>query len=520
MAKTAPHITTLLEQVAADHGSNAALTHGSKSWTYNELVLDSQEVASGLVDAGFRKGDRIAFWLPNRPAYLVMFLACARLGVTCVSINTRYGSWEVRDLMIRSKARGMFVASRYPGIQTRQILTEIGDDLTCVEIVIDVDEGDAILTGPVHLGLRGLTKAPYRACDADGTTPLVMFTTSGTTKAPKLVLHAQYSVAQHGLDIAADMDLQSSLQALPLCGVFGLAQAMGTLASGGHLVLMDAFDAPEAARLLTAHNIATLFGSDDLIDRLLAQSDEAIAFPDLKFAGFAAFNAALADLPERAHGRGLTLIGLYGMSECMALYARRDATSVLEDRRKAGGKSVSPQAQYKVLDPETDKALSQGEPGELVVKGPSLMLEYAGDPQATTDAFTADGYFRTGDLCVIEADGQLEFLGRMGDVLRLGGFLVNPLEIEAHLQSHPDIDAAQVVAITTRQGPRPVAFVVSVNGTPTESDLFDHCATLAKFKRPIRYITLDKFPVTQSANGTKIQRAKLREMALQAVDEA
>jgi len=102
----------------------------------------------------------------------------------------------------------------------------------------------------------------------------------------------------------------------------------------------------------------------------------------------------------------------------------------------------------------------------------------------------------------------------MGDVLRLGGFLVNPAEIEDHLQAHPAIDAAQVVAASTEKATRPVAFVVLAAGqTLDEVALRAHCEALAVYKRPVRFVALEAFPVTESANGMKIQRVRLRDLA-------
>jgi fatty-acyl-CoA synthase len=270
--------------------------------------------------------------------------------------------------------------------------------------------------------------------------------------------------------------------------------------------------------MLQEHPIESMFCSDDMIDRLLQATDATPPFKALKEIGFAAFNSALSDITTRADARGLQIYGLYGMSECMALFARRDALQASEDRMKGGGRCVSPEARFRVCDPETGKVLPQGEAGSLQIKGPSLMLGYDHNPQATNDAFTEDGWFITGDMAIDEGYGSFEFLGRMGDVLRLGGFLVNPLEIEEHLQQHDSVSAAQVVAIETPQGPRPFAFVTPSSGTVYADDLLGHCQSLAKFKRPIQFEVLENFPVTQSANGTKIQRAKLRDMAQQAFD--
>ena len=143
------------------------------------------------------------------------------------------------------------------------------------------------------------------------------------------------------------------------------------------------------------------------------------------------------------------------------------------------------------------------------------MSEYYLNPEATAETMTADGYVRTGDLGYTTEDGRFVYLQRMGDVLRLGGFLVSPAEIENHLLGHADVADCQVVGIATDRGARPVGFVIPRAGASFDEEaLRAHClAGLAKFKAPDRIFPIDAFPTTKSANGTKIQRAELRRMA-------
>jgi fatty-acyl-CoA synthase len=203
------------------------------------------------------------------------------------------------------------------------------------------------------------------------------------------------------------------------------------------------------------------------------------------------------------------------MSEIQALFARRDETEELAQRILPGGKPVSALARVRVRDPDNGELLGVGESGELEISGPSLMKEYFGNPAATADAMTEDGFVRTGDLGRLLDDGSFVFESRMGDVLRLSGFLVAPAEIEAFLQRHPAIDAAQVVGVPTSAGVKPVAFVTLKNSAKLdESALRAHCETgLARYKVPARIIAIDAFPTTPSANGLKIQKAKLRDAA-------
>jgi len=160
--------------------------------------------------------------------------------------------------------------------------------------------------------------------------------------------------------------------------------------------------------------------------------------------------------------------------------------------------------------------LPVGEHGEIELRGPSLLCEYFGNPEATREAFTADGWFRTGDLGYLEADGRFCYVTRMGDVLRLGGFLTSPQEIEAVLETHPTVSGAQVVGITLNREPVAIGFVTLQAGADfAEEALRAWCkARLAGYKQPKRIFCVEAFPTTQSANGTKIQRAKLRELAI------
>jgi fatty-acyl-CoA synthase len=143
------------------------------------------------------------------------------------------------------------------------------------------------------------------------------------------------------------------------------------------------------------------------------------------------------------------------------------------------------------------------------------MAEYLGNEPATSAAFTDDGYLRTGDLATLTNDEGFIHVGRMGDAMRLSGFLVDPLEIEQVLLEDSSLRAAQAVDVVTPAGRRPVAFVIPVDGTsPDETALIAHCrAVLAPFKTPIRIFGVDAFPTIDGPNGIKVQRHQLRARA-------
>ena len=498
---------------------------------YGEVASRASRVANGLTALGIGAGDRVALWLPNVPAWLELLFALGRIGGVAVAVNTRFRAVEVADIVGRSRARALVLWPGFKGIDFLAILESIDPAaLDRLETIVVYDEGE----GPVPLPARLSAKRVLRYADLAAAAPAeasrvtaasgaadfgaAIFTTSGTTKAPKFVLHTQRSLVEHARAVAPAFGYDAPdavmLQALPFSGVFGLCQALATLAAGRSMVLMPAFDAEAAARIVIEERVTHMNGSDEMYRRMLAESRAQHAFPSLRRAGFAAFNSDPAEFVAMGDARGLPLTGLYGMSEIQALFASRSPAAPAAERALGGGTPVSPLARVRVGDPETGRILGDGERGEIEAMGPSLMAGYADDPEATRAAFTADGYLRTGDLGYT-VPGGFVFLARMGDALRLSGFLVNPVEISSHIEGHAAVAACQVVGAKTAQGERAIAFVVRRSGAEVgERALLAHCrAGLAAFKCPEAIVFLDAFPVAESANGVKIRRAKLRAWA-------
>lgn len=521
----AADVWTLLAKLAEETPDMPALLHDKRTISFAELHERSLRVAQGLADLGVGPGDRVALWLPNVPAYLLLYFACARLGAIAVAVNTRFRAVEVADIVGRSGAKVLACAPGFRRIDFLSILAEVDpqalDKLAAIVIV-----GDEPATPPAAIERlrrvpfdRLLSRPRLGVSHAAPNAPCNIFTTSGTTSAPKFVLHRQGAIATHAQEVARafcfDAPETLSLSILPLCGVFGFNQTMTTLAAGKPCVLVESYEIEEIARLIAQHRPSTLLGSDDMIARLLELVPGEKPFPSVKWMGYAGFNAALENIAEVAETRGLILRGPYGMSEVQALYAIQPFDAPVAQRKRGGGVVSSPFAHVRVRDPDTGELLGVGQPGALECAGPSLMVGYWGNEKATAEALTKDGYVRTGDLGQLEADGSFTFLSRMGDVLRLSGFLVNPLEIEMHIQKLPAIEGCQTIAVPRPEGVRAVSFVMLKPGASLdEAEVIAHCRRgLANYKVPVRVFAIDDFPQTPSPNGFKIQRNRLREMA-------
>ena len=524
-------LTGLLAERVTACPEDPALEYRDSIMTYQELEIRSRRVAQGLKGRGLGPGDRVAVWLPNIPAYVVLCFALARLGAIAVAVNTRYRSMEVEDIVARSGARMLVL---WPGFKEIDFVGILGglnpQAMASLETIVLYGEGpgqggtDPVLGRP-SVAYAALESSPPMEEDfATPETPCNIFTTSGTTKAPKFVLHKQGALAQHARDAARGFGFDRpgavTLQALPLCGVFGWGQTLGALAGGGKILVRPLFDALKAGDDIIAHRVTHVMASDDMFARMLAARSEECPFPSLKVCGFAAFSPSLDTFLSEAERRRLPLVGLYGMSEVMSLFSVQRFEDSIERRCAAGGYPVSPEARVRVRDPESGEILPPGRSGEIEIKGPSLMLRYDGNPEATAEAFTEDGFLRSGDAGYMREDGSFVFETRLGDVLRLAGFLVSPTEIEAYIERHPRVAAAQVVGVTTSKGPKAFAFVIPRTGMELdEEDLRAHCRQgMANYKVPIRFVAVEAFPVTLSANATKVQRKKMRDQAQRIVD--
>ena len=185
-------------------------------------------------------------------------------------------------------------------------------------------------------------------------------------------------------------------------------------------------------------------------------------------------------------------------------------------RARGGGYLVSPEMQVRCVAPDTGAPQPPGEPGELQLHGCNVLACYLGNPAATAASMTADGWFRSGDLGYLEPDGAFVFLASLKDSLRLGGYLVDPQEVEEQLQEHPAVEIAQLVGVwREHQGDVPVAFVRLRPGAQAdEQELLGFLRhQMASYKVPRRILFVDEFPSTDGANGRKIQKSRLREIA-------
>ena len=519
-------LTALLDARVRAAPDATALVLDDRRLTFAELDDHARRVATGLAGIGVGAGDRVAVWLPNCFAWVELEFALARLGATAVAINTRFRGEEVGDILARSGANVLVLWPGFKGIDFAGILADVDRErLAALETLVAVgDEGVHATAGSVAYG-ELLDAPPMDDDHAKPAAPANAFTSSGTTGAPKLVLHSQRAVAVHSDAVATAFGYRAPgcvvLGMLPFCGVFGFNTIMGALAGGAPSVLMAVFDGAAAVDLVERDRVTTTNGSDEMLRRILAAADPAERIASLREAGFAAFSGDARTIVDAGDALGKRLFMCYGSSEAQALLAHQPPSAPPAARARAGGPMTAAATEVRVRSVDDGSLQPPGEAGELEFRGPSVTIGYLGDDEAAERAFTEDGFLRSGDLGQMTEDGEFVYLSRQGDVLRLGGFLVSPVEIEDFLERLEPVGAAQVVGVDTPDGARPVAFVIPGPGAEIdEAWVIERCeAELARFKVPRRVICVEEFPTTPSANGERVQRQVLRRRAADLIGE-
>ena len=507
-----------------------AFVHGESTTTVMSLAHQVQCMTAWLRSVGIGPGDRMAVWLVNRVEWLALLMAAGRIGVTVAAVNTRYRQEEVAHILRTSGARLLVTQLPHQRLDFLSILADLDParvpDLQQIA-VLGSDGAAPSSAADLPAGLAWpLVPLNWQQCtletgqdDSDPDTTVVLFSTSGTTKAPKLVMHPQRTLVDHALRCAAAYRLGQPgaclLTLLPLCGAFGLNSTLAAFAAGAPVVLPALFEVDEAAALMVRHAVTHCFGSDEMVRRLADSSEAARPFPSLRFFGFGAFTSNFTEIAQAWCARGIPLHGLYGSSEVLAVFSAQASDAPLTQRLEGGGVPVAGAlARIRIRDEATGQLLAPGQSGQIEIQAPSLFQGYFGNPTATQEAMT-EGYFKTGDLGHLRPDGSLVFETRLGDAVRLGGNLVNPAEIEELLQREPGVREAQVVAVPIQGQDRPVAFIIpEAGGAPDTTELIAKLRqSIANYKVPQRVWTLLAFPLTQGANGNKISRAQLRQMA-------
>lgn len=536
---------SLLDAVAVRHPQREAIVFGDERLTFAALRDRARAFAAGLAALGLGPGDALAIWLPNRPLWFVAQYAAASLGVVVVALNPRYRVHELSYILGQSNAAALLLTDRLGPVDyfdtLEAVLPELADAVpgeltsarlpTLRHVIVDAEDvypgclraSDLFVAGsarPVQTagGLPGERRGPV--------TPDSTFTilyTSGTTSFPKGAMITHANCVPHGWNVGETLRLTSAdrvLHALPAAGTWGGVNIPLTAWShGACLVLMDVFDPLRALMLIERERCTVWNAVDNMLIPLLDHPDVGRRdLSSLRTGGVAATGGGRHGLLEEVLERLMPLaFQPYGMTEVNAMSLLHELDEPAAERLLPGI-WPAPGLQARIAHPDTGAPARVDEEGELQFRGALVTPGYYDKPDETKAAFTADGWFKSGDLGRRDDRGRVIFSGRLKETLRISHHMVAPGEIEGFLLAHPAVAQAFVVGIPDpRTNEAPVAYVIrKADARVTEDELRAWChGKIASFKIPRRVRFVDDVPRTPSPHGEKVQRVKLREMALE-----
>ncbi|WP_182348937.1 class I adenylate-forming enzyme family protein [Tomitella gaofuii] len=503
----------IIDWRAGSDGGALALDDGRTRLDYRALRGRIDAAAAAWHTRGVRDGDVVAILAHNSADHLVQTLGLARIGALPLLLNWRLSAREVNELLDAAQTVGIFTDDR------------------CLHLVTDRPARVRVLSGATAPGWAAHTvpTAPAAAMpgsfdtDPYGTGALrsdrtaFLMHTSGTTGHPKLIPldHGSLirSLAAFALDIGDQQRGSRHLVMMPLFHLAGFAQAMQCFLTGGTLYIHDGFDVDGAIDAIERDRIEFFTAAPALIDALTGAMEGPRAGADLSSLREVQYGSAPIDssLLERA----LRVLcsrfrQIYGSTELQGfLTTLRPEDHVPASGRISSAGRPSPGWDVRVVDP-LGTALPPGCNGELQARGECLIDGYWRSPEETAAAFTADGWYRTGDLASIDADDFVHIVGRVKDMIVSGGENIYPAEIERVLLAHPAVaEAAVVGAPHPRWGETPVAFFVPAGTAPSTADLTRHCRErLAGFKCPRTFVPVGALP--RNTLG-KVVKSALRE---------
>ena len=528
------------DDMAARQGDHEALVsvHEGKRYSYRELQREVNRLASALLGLGLAPGDRVGIWSHNNAPWVLMQLATAKVGIILVNINPAYRTSELEYALNKVACKALVTMKSFKTSDYVGMLRELAPELAAAApgalkaarlphlrtvAWIDAAGEEGELPGLLRFSAlhdSGRTDDPQVDAIAKtlkATDPINIQFTSGTTGFPKGATLTHRNILNNGFFIGECMKLTPVDRLcipVPLYHCFGMVLGnLACLTHGATIVYPnDGFDPLAVMRTVEAEKCTGLHGVPTMF---IAELDHP-RFGEFDFstlrtgimAGSPCPTEVMKRVVDQMHLRDITIA--YGMTETSPVSCQSSTDTPLEKRVSTVG-TVQPHLEIKVIDPVTGEIVAPGETGEFCTRGYSVMHGYWEDEEKTREAIDGEGWMHTGDLATMDAEGYVNIVGRIKDLVIRGGENIYPREIEEFLYRHPKVQDVQVVGLPDRKyGEELCAWIIAKPGQNLSADeVREFCkGQIAHYKVP-RYIEfVAEFPMTVTG---KIQKFKIRE---------
>ncbi len=530
----------ILDQAVDRFPDNEAIVYVDRNFrlTYKEFSRLVDDMAKGLMALGVQKGEKVAVWATNIPFWVTLQFATAKIGAILLTVNTNYKRTELEYLLIQSETENLFLIDGFqdtdyvntvyeliPELKTRQRGHLFSKNFPHLKRV-------AFLGQEKHRGMYSIpeinalsvmvTDEEYQARQRELNPHDVvnMQYTSGTTGFPKGVMLTHYNIGNNGFFIGENQHFSENDRVclpVPLFHCFGCV--LGVLAAVNHgscMVILEGFDpvlvmaSVEQEKCTALYGVPTMFIA--LLDHPLFSKFD---FSSLRTGIMAGSNCPVHVMEQVIGKMNMTDITIcYGLTEASPVMTYTRIGDDLRLRVETVGRAL-PHIEVKIIDPETGKKIPTGAQGEVCCRGYNIMKGYYNNPDATKETIDKDGWLHSGDLGIMDEQGNLSITGRHKDMIIRGGENIYPKEIEEFLYRMDDVKDVQVAAVPSKKyGEEVGAFIiVKEDSDLQENNVIDFCrGKISRYKIP-RYVHfIEDYPMTASG---KIQKFKLSELSEQ-----
>ncbi|MDQ0037532.1 fatty-acyl-CoA synthase [Variovorax boronicumulans] len=501
--------------------------HEGKRFTYRELQTESNKLASALLNLGLVPGDRVGIWSHNNAPWVLMQIATAKVGLVLVNINPAYRTSELEYALNKVGCKVLVTMAQFKTSDYLGMLRELGTKrLPQLQHTFWIDGKAAADVEEPGMQRFSQLLASGDASDPrvaqiqktlKATDPINIQFTSGTTGFPKGATLTHRNILNNGFFIGECMKL-SPVDKLcipvPLYHCFGMVLGnLACLTHGSAIVYPnDGFDpltvleTVQAEKCTGLHGVPTMFIAE--LDHPRFKEFDLSTLRTGIMAGSPCPIEVMKRVVSEMHLGEITIA--YGMTETSPVSCQSSTDTPLDKRVSTVG-TVQPHLEVKIIDPETGAVMPVGKSGELCTRGYSVMHGYWEDEPKTREAIDAEHWMHTGDLATMDAEGYVNIVGRIKDLVIRGGENIYPREIEEFLYRHPKVQDVQVVGLPDKKyGEELCAWIIVKPGqTATDTEIRDFCkGQIAHYKVPkyIHFVT--EFPMTVTG---KIQKFKIRD---------
>ena len=512
-------IDSLLRLRADTHGQRIFVRSANAEWTYQQVHQAADRLAAGLQRLGLKRGDRLAIILPNSPEFVISLFAAARSGLMLVPINIRRGAEEVLARLQRTRPKAAITFSdpqTFHGLDHLAMLRDLQPKVGSLATLITVADpgGDA-------LSWQALLDHDQEVTPTEVTPdyPAAIIHTLGSTGQPRGAILLHGALVRNAAGVAQALEADQNdvfLGAVPFSNTFGLTATILACAVAGAQVVplrrytpQAALEAIERYGVTVHHGVPTMFAME--LNHPQFRPERCATLRTGILSGAPCPPELVAQARQRMGFTPLLAYGLTEASPSVTITGLHDGPVTATETAGRPMEGV----ELRIVD-QQGQPLPPGQEGEILVRGYNLMRGYWEDPQATAQALDDEGWLHTGDLGVLDADGNLRVVGRKDEIINRGGFKIHPGTVEMVLRAHPAVKAAAVVGVPDPiYGEIAYACVVPAEGAQvSEQELLAYAAErLADFAVPERVVFFETLPRLGSGRAMRNylrERVRLR----------